>query len=123
MLQKSSAQFLGVTAKHDTNGIGDNVLKFMEVSWYIGVFTRLSRWEPGFESHHRHSTFVQVQQGKLSTLLLSTQVYTWGPGRRWQIVFEFASAIIGCYTRQGMLPGEWKLCIVSAALKCIQWPG
>ena len=40
------------------------------------------------------------------------------------VVFEFASAIItGCYTRQGILPGEWKLCTVSAALKCIQWPG
>ena len=25
----------------------------VEVSWYIGVFTRLSSWEPGFESHHR----------------------------------------------------------------------
>ena len=36
------------------------------------------------------------------------------------IVFEFVSAIIGCYTRQGMLPGEWKLCTLSAALKCIQ---
>ena len=47
------------------------------------------------------------------------------PGRMWQmIVFEFASTIItGCYTRQGILPGEWKLCTVSAALKCIQWPG
>ena len=43
-------------------------------SWYIGVFTRLSRWEPGFESHHRRDTFV-LQQGNLSTLLLSTQVY------------------------------------------------
>ena len=84
----------------------------VEVSWYIGVFTRLSRWEPGFESHHRRGTFV-LQQGNLSTLLLSTQVYKWGPGRRWQIiVFEFASAIIGCYTRQGMLPGEWKFCTV-----------
>ena len=94
------------------------------VSWYIGVFTRLSRWEPGFESHHHHGTFV-LQQGNLSTLLLSTQGYKWGSGRMWQIVvFEFASAIItGCYTRQGMLPGEWKLCTVSAALKYIQWPG
>ena len=73
---------------------------------------------------HRRGTFV-LQQGNLSTLLLSTQVYKWGLGRMWQmIVFEFASAIIiGCYTRQGMLPGEWKLCTVSAALKCIQWPG
>ena len=95
----------------------------VEVSWYSGVFTRLSRWGPGFESHHRRGTFV-LQQGNLSTLLLSTQVYKWEPSRRWQIiVFEFASAIIGCYTRQGMLPGEWKLCTVSAALKCIQWPG
>ena len=52
-------------------------------------------------------TFV-IQQGNLSTLLLSTQVYKWAPVRMWQmIVFEFASAIItGCYTRQGMLPGE-----------------
>ena len=39
------------------------------------------------------------------------------------VVFEFASAIIGCYTMEGMLPGVWKLCTVSAALKCIQWPG
>ena len=84
----------------------------VEVSWYIGIFTRLSRWEPGFESYYRRGTFV-LQQGNLSTLLLSTQVYKWGPGRRWQIiVFEFASAIIGCYTRQGMLPGEWRLCTV-----------
>ena len=69
-------------------------------------------------------TFV-LQQGNLFTLLLSTQVYNWGPGRMWQmIVFEFASAIItGCYTRQGMLPGEGNLCTVRAALKCIQWPG
>ena len=70
----------------------------VEVSWYIGAFARLSRRGPGFESHHRRGTFV-LQQGNLSTLLLSTQVYKWGPGRRWQIiVFEFASAIIGCYT-------------------------
>ena len=27
----------------------------MEVLWYIGVFTRLSRWEPGFESPHLHA--------------------------------------------------------------------
>ena len=46
-------------------------------------------------------------------------IYKCGPGRMRQIiVFEFASAIItGCYTKQGMLPGEWKLCTVSAALK------
>ena len=71
----------------------------VEVSWYIGIFTRLSRWKPGFDSHNRRGTFV-LQQGNLSTLLLSTQVYKWGPGRRWQIiVFEFASAIIGCSAR------------------------
>ena len=94
----------------------------VEVSWYIGVFARLSRWEPGFESHLRRGTFVLQRQGNLSTLLLSTQVYKWGPGRRWQIiVFEFASAVIGGYTRQGMLPGEWKLCTVSVALKSIQY--
>ena len=69
-------------------------------------------------------TFV-LQQGNVSTLLLSTQVYKWRPGRMWQmIVCEFVSAIIiGWFTRQGMLPGEWKLCTVSAALKCTQWPG
>ena len=66
----------------------------MEVSWYIGVFTGISRWAPMFESHHRRGTFVP-QQGNLSTLLLSTQVYKWGPDRMWQtIVFEFASAIM-----------------------------
>ena len=99
------------------------IIHSVEVSWYIGVFTRLSRWEPGFESHQRRGTFV-LQQGNLSTLLLSTQVYKWRPGRRWQIiVYEFASAIIGCYTRQGMLPGEWKLCTVSAALKMYPMTG
>ena len=56
-----------------------------KVSSYIGVFTRLSRWEPGCESHHHRCTFV-LQQGNLSTLLLSTQVYKWEPGRRWQII-------------------------------------
>ena len=56
---------------------------------------------------------------------LDPGVFKWGPGRMWQIiVFEIASAIItGCYTRQWMLPGEWKLCTVSAALKSIQWSG
>ena len=62
-------------------------------------------------------TFV-LQQGNLSTMLLSTQVYTckWGPGRMSQmIVFEFASAIMSLWQcvigsfRQGMLPREWKL--------------
>ena len=37
------------------NGISNPLV---EVSWYNGVFTRLSRWEPGFESHHRRGTFV-----------------------------------------------------------------
>ena len=32
MLQKSSAQLLGVTAKKDANGIGDNVLYSL---WHI----------------------------------------------------------------------------------------
>ena len=31
----------------------------MEVLWYIGVFTRLSCWEHGFESHHRHVKIIQ----------------------------------------------------------------
>ena len=53
------------------------------------------------------AALLSFKQSNLSTLLLSTQVYKWGPGRMWQIiVFEFASAIItGCYTRQRMLPG------------------
>ena len=72
-------------------------------------------------------TFV-LQQGNLSTLLLSTQVYNGDqvgcdrwlclnlPAALWQ-------RVTGSF-RQGMLPREWKLCTVSAALmKCIQWPG
>ena len=53
-------------------------------------------------------TFV-LQQGNLSTLLLLTQVYKWGPSRM-------------CHYHR-LLPREWKLCTVSVALKCIQWPG
>ena len=45
-------------------------------------------------------TFV-LQQGNLSTLLLSTQVYEWGPGRmRQKIVLEFASTIMTMCHRQ-----------------------
>ena len=32
-----------------------NFVTFVEVLWCIGVFTWLSRWEPGFESQHRHA--------------------------------------------------------------------
>ena len=108
--------------------VGSKFLKFLKcggvvVYWCIHstltlkARVRISPWPCPFT----------LQQGNLSTLLLSTQAYKWGPGRMWQIiVLEFASAIMA--VSQAALgeensPRERKLCTVSAELKCIQWPG
>ena len=98
------------------------------VLWYIGAFTRLSRWEPGFESQHHHA-LLSFSKAILSTMLLSTQVYKWGPSRMCDRLLclnlpaPLWQCVIGSF-RQGMLRREWKLCTVSARhWNVIQWPG
>ena len=62
-----------------------------------------------------------LQQDNLSTLLLLT-VYGYPVGCDRLLCLNFPAPLSQAAI-PGILPGEWKLCTVSAALKCIQWPG
>ena len=72
----------------------------------------------GFDSRPYPGTFV-LQQGTLSTLLLSTQVYKWVPGRmRTLLLIELA--LCALFTKKWrlarMLPREQRKCTFSAEL-------
>ena len=81
-------------------------IALMEVPWYIGVFTRLSCWEPRFDPRYQPE-LLSFSKDNLSTLLFWTQVYNWGPSRMRKICYVFACNImIGSLARNAPLGVE-----------------
>ena len=94
---------------------------YMEVPWYIGLnpwlwIEGLRVWFPSMPG-----TFV-LQQDTLSTLLLSTQVYKWVPGRMWRICCVYAcSATIHSSARNAPLGVEILHCKCSLEILSSDW--
>ena len=85
----------------------------------IGRARAFRSWDPGFEPCPRHLSFSKTIY---PLLLLSTQVYKWGPVGGDS---HFVNDLLEPTERlEGILPREWRWCTQCVhGLHCILWPG